>query len=59
MVMVNGTSRVMNAKRVHGCTGIGNVKKNVDPRPGSDSTQMRPPWRSMIRLQIASPIPVP
>jgi len=38
-------------------TGI--VKKNVDPSPNWDSTQIRPPWRSMIRLTNASPMPVP
>ena len=37
----------------------GSVKKNVLPSPGADSTQMRPPWRSTIRRQVASPIPVP
>src|ERR1035438_8380644 len=31
----------------------------VDPRPGSDSTQMRPPCLSTIVLQIAKPTPVP
>jgi hypothetical protein len=29
--------------------GAGSVKKNVAPRPRSDSTQMRPPWRSRWR----------
>jgi hypothetical protein len=38
-------------------TGI--VKQNLEPLPGCDSTQMRPAWRSMMRLQIANPIPVP
>ena len=37
----------------------GTVKKNVDPLPGSDSTQMRPPWRSTIFLHTARPMPVP
>jgi hypothetical protein len=37
----------------------GNVKKNVDPLPGSDSTQISPPWRSTIFLQMANPMPVP
>src|SRR5215207_4450463 len=36
-----------------------NVNQNVVPRPGSDSTHMRPPWRSTIFLQIARPMPVP
>jgi hypothetical protein len=35
------------------------VKKNVDPLPGVDSTQILPWCLSTIRLQIASPIPVP
>ena len=38
---------------------VGIVKKNVEPFAGSDSTQIRPPWRSTIFLQFASPIPVP
>ena len=38
---------------------IGNVNRKVDPLPGSDSTQIRPLARSMMRLHIASPIPVP
>ena len=37
----------------------GIVKLNVEPLPGSDSTQMRPPCLSTIFLQMASPIPVP
>ena len=43
------------------CPGVlrGSVKKNLVPTPGFDSTQMRPPWRSTIFLQIARPIPVP
>ena len=31
----------------------------TEPEPGVDSTQMRPPWRSTIFLQIARPMPVP
>src|SRR5262249_14951374 len=38
-------------------TGI--VNANVEPLPTSDSTQMRPPCISMMRLAIASPSPVP
>jgi len=30
----------------------GSVKKKVEPFPGSDSTQMRPPWRSTIWSRI-------
>ena len=37
----------------------GMVKEKVEPLPGSDSTQMRPPWRSTIFLQMARPMPVP
>ena len=37
----------------------GTVKKNVEPLPSSDSTQMRPPARSTIRWQMARPMPVP
>jgi CheY-like chemotaxis protein len=37
----------------------GSVKKNVEPRFGVDSAQIRPPCASTIFRQIASPIPVP
>src|SRR5437660_35831 len=40
------------------CQAAGRVKKNVEPLSGSDSIQIRPPWRSTIFRQIASPIPV-
>jgi hypothetical protein len=33
------------------------VKKKVAPWRGLDSTQMRPPWRSTIFLQMARPMP--
>jgi hypothetical protein len=32
---------------------------NVEPCPGSDCTEIRPPCRSTIFLQMANPIPVP
>ncbi len=35
------------------------MKKKVVPWPSGDSTQIRPPCRATIFLQIASPIPVP
>lgn len=38
-------------------SGISNQK--VEPTPGSDSTPMRPPIRSTMRLEIARPRPVP
>ena len=37
----------------------GRVKKNSEPSPGLDSTQIRPPWCSTTLLQIARPMPVP
>src|SRR5712691_10442974 len=37
----------------------GIVKKKAEPRPGSDSTQIRPPCLSTIFLQTARPMPVP
>jgi len=40
-------------------SGSGSMKWNVEPFPGEDSAQMRPPPCSMTRLQIASPTPVP
>src|SRR5208282_597516 len=41
------------------CTCSGTVKKKVEPLPGLDSTQSRPPCISMILLAIAKPRPVP
>src|SRR5262245_46160122 len=38
-------------------TGMRTLK--VDPRPTADSTQIRPPWSSTIRLAMESPRPVP
>ena len=35
------------------------MKWKVAPLPGCDSTQIRPPWRSTIVLQMARPMPVP
>jgi len=40
-------------------TTTGSVKANVEPCPGCDSTQILPPCISMIRLEMASPKPVP
>src|SRR5215469_7341900 len=40
-------------------TMTGSVKANVEPCPGCDSTHIRPPCISMIRLEMASPKPVP
>ena len=37
----------------------GSVKKKVEPFPTSDSTQIRPPYRSTIFRHVAKPIPVP
>src|SRR5215470_11280281 len=38
-------------------TMTGSVKVNVEPCPGCDSTQIRPPCISMMRLDMASPRP--
>src|SRR5829696_1263379 len=38
---------------------IGRVNLKRAPAPGSDSTQISPPWRSTAFLQIARPMPVP
>src|SRR5580700_1571985 len=35
------------------------AKRNVEPCPGCDSTEILPPCRSTIFLQMASPMPVP
>ena len=43
----------------HVTRGVLTVKKKVDPFPGSESTQIVPLCCSTIRLQMASPIPVP
>jgi hypothetical protein len=40
-------------------TRIGSVNQKVEPFPGLDSTQMRPPCISTIRLAMESPRPVP
>ena len=40
-------------------TVTGSVKEKVDPCPGLDWTQMRPPCSSTMRLEIVSPSPVP
>ena len=40
-------------------TTTGSVNVNVEPWPGSDSTQIRPPCISMMRFDMASPKPVP
>jgi hypothetical protein len=45
------------AVRHTGSTGM--LKRKVEPLPGSDSTPIRPPWRSTIFLQVARPMPVP
>src|SRR5271170_6829743 len=37
----------------------GRAKRNVEPFPGCDSTEMLPPCRSTIFLQMAKPMPVP
>src|SRR5262249_35213239 len=40
-------------------TTTGSLKANVEPWPGCDSTQILPPCISTIRLDMASPRPVP
>jgi hypothetical protein len=35
------------------------VNLKVEPAPGCDSSQIFPPLRSMIFLQIAKPMPLP
>src|SRR5499427_117928 len=40
-------------------TRRGTAKEKVEPRPGSLSTQMRPPWSSTKVLVMLSPRPVP
>ena len=37
----------------------GKLNENVEPLPRVDSTQMRPPCSSTMRLAMASPSPVP
>ena len=41
------------------CHTAGSVKWKALPLPISDSTRILPPCRSTMRLQIASPMPVP
>src|SRR5688572_24756736 len=46
--------------RFHDCPLLPvRANRNVEPRPGSDSTEMLPPCRSTIFLQIDKPMPVP
>jgi len=40
-------------------TTTGRVNANVEPWPGWDSTQIRPPCISMMRFDMARPKPVP
>src|SRR5258708_25609072 len=40
-------------------TLTGPSKKNVEPQPGADSSQIRPPCIATIRLAIDRPSPVP
>ena len=40
-------------------TITGRVNANVEPCPGCDSTQILPPCISIMRLDMASPKPVP
>ena len=44
---------------LHEFASTGSVKVKVEPLPGSDSTQMRPPCSSTRLLDRASPRPVP
>src|SRR5829696_9385740 len=48
-----------NPPAAHCADPAGSVNVNVEPRPGSDSTQMRPPCSSTRLLDRASPRPVP
>ena len=43
----------------HSPRSTGSANENVDPRPSSDSTQIRPPCCSTTWREIASPRPVP
>src|ERR1700733_7649536 len=44
----------------HDCVSLPTkAKRNVEPCPGCDSTEILPPCRSTIFLQIANPMPVP
>src|SRR5690606_35205593 len=51
------SSSVRDVAAARGASAI--VKWKVVPAPGIESTQMRPPWFSTMRLQTASPMPVP
>ncbi|PSQ25800.1 hypothetical protein BRD03_11950 [Halobacteriales archaeon QS_9_68_17] len=41
-----GIASLMTDHCVPALPTAGSVKRNVDPSPGSESTQMSPPWRS-------------
>ena len=54
--------RNANGVRVHDSSApfdLGMLKEKVVPLPGCDSTQIRPPCRSTMRLHTARPMPVP
>jgi hypothetical protein len=55
----SGHSGYFDSRLICCSTMTGSVNANVEPWPGCDSTQIRPPCISMMRLDIASPKPVP
>src|SRR3569833_741938 len=54
-----GVTRVTFNDHTRLSEATGMVKKKVEPCPCTDSAQIRPPERSTIRLQVASPMPLP
>src|SRR5262249_4988046 len=48
-----------NRRTGHAHASAGSVKENRLPLPSALSTQIRPPWRSISRVESASPRPVP
>src|SRR4029453_2514459 len=59
VVFDEGGSLLLHTASVASATRKGIAKWNVEPRPGSLSTQMRPPWSSTKVLVMLRPSPVP
>src|SRR6218665_877261 len=60
-LVVHRMSSVATARRTTamGPFSLPRVKKKVVPSPGEDANHMRPLCRSMMRLTMVSPVPVP
>ena len=55
----SGHGGYFDSKLICCSTTTGSVNANVEPWPGCDSTQIRPPCISIMRFDMARPRPVP